>query len=167
MADVAARQVSTNERTSQGKKTRGVKPYIFAVGRRREAVARVRLYNPTSGRVDVFNTPYVKGDVIVNGKKIEEYFNFLSYGPRYRRLLQQANADGKYIFSIKVAGGGLSGQLDAILHGMARALDKLDHEKYHKALKSKGYLTRDPRARERRKVGTGGKARRKKQSPKR
>ena len=66
-----------------------------------------------------------------------------------------------------VAGGGLSGQLDAAVLGMARALDKLDPEKFHPILRSKGYLTRDPRTRERRKVGMGGKARRKKQSPKR
>lgn len=75
--------------------------------------------------------------------------------------------EGKFIFTIKVVGGGVNGQLDAMIHGMARALDKQDSDTYHDILKEGGYLTRDARVRERRKVGTGGKARRKKQSPKR
>src|SRR3989344_3507251 len=62
---------------------------------------------------------------------------------------------------------GKTGQLDAIILGLARALDKIDREKFHTALKKKGMLTRDPRVKERRKVGMGGKSRRRKQSPKR
>ena len=64
-------------------------------------------------------------------------------------------------------GGGKKGQLGAVTHGMARAFDKLDREKFRPELKKAGLLTRDSRTRERRKIGTGGKARRKKQSPKR
>lgn len=143
------------------------RPYIFAVGRRREAVARVRLYNPASGKVDILNNSFQKGDVIVNGKPISEYFRFVSYHPKFQRIFKDAEIGNKYIFSIKVDGGGLSGQLGAIVHGIARVLDKMDTEKFHEILKKKGYFTRDPRVRERRKVGNAGKARRRKSSPKR
>lgn len=77
------------------------------------------------------------------------------------------NTIGKYSLTIKVEGGGKSGQLEAVVHGISRALQLLDKEKFRPILKKKGFLTRDARVRERRKVGTGGKARRKKQSPKR
>jgi len=156
MADQVVKKTKENKRT-----------YIFAVGRRREAVARVRLHNPASGKVDMFQTVLKRGDVVVNGKQIQEYFRYFGYTPIYNKFLQTTNAENNYIFTVKVRGGGLSGQLDAVLHGMARALDKLDREKYHSSLKKNGYLTRDPRTRERRKVGNAGKARRKKSSPKR
>lgn len=143
------------------------KQYIFAVGRRKEAVARVRLYNPSSGNIDLFDTKYKRGDIIVNGKPIQEYFRFSVYEPEYKKVLESVQLSNSYIFSIKVRGGGISGQLDAVVHGIARVLDKVDPGKHHKLLKDKGFLTRDARIRERRKVGMGGKARRKKQSPKR
>jgi small subunit ribosomal protein S9 len=148
-------------------KTNGTKPYIIATGRRREAVARVRLYNPTSGKVQIKGVELKKGDTVVNGKPVNEYFKFFTYAPLYNKLLIDTDTSGKYIFSISVAGGGLSGQLDAVVLGMARVLDKMDRDKFHKILRGGDYLTRDPRIRERRKVGMGGKARRKKQSPKR
>jgi len=69
--------------------------------------------------------------------------------------------------SVNVTGGGVMGQLDAVTHGIARALAKVDKEEFRPVLKKAGLLTRDSRIRERRKVGMGGKARRKKQSPKR
>ncbi len=147
--------------------SQNTKQYILATGRRREAVARVRLYNPTSGKVQINGLELKKGDVIVNGKPINEYFRFFAFGPTYNKLLVDTDMAGKLIFSTKVIGGGLSGQLDAVVMGMARALDILDHAKHHDVLRSKGYLTRDPRTRERRKVGNAGKARRKKSSPKR
>lgn len=149
------------------KKTTAKRPYIFAVGRRREAVARVRLYNPSTGHVDMFNTQWKKGDVVVNGKVITDYFAFRAYTPIYNKFLQIAGVDGNYIFTVRVVGGGLAGQLDAMLLGMARALDKLDKERFHKMFRDMGYLTSDSRTRERRKVGNAGKARRKKSSPKR
>jgi|SRR3989344_6359739 len=144
-----------------------IKQYTFALGRRREAVARVRLYNPSGSKVQISGIDLKKGEIVVNNKPINEYFRFSAYGPRYNKFLEDTNSLGGYIFTIKVEGGGLSGQLDAMILGMARTLDKLDRDKYHKILREKGYLTRDPRTRERRKVGMGGKARRKKQSPKR
>jgi len=148
-------------------KVNGVKPYISTVGRRREAVARVRLYTSGAAKVTIAGTDLKKGDIFVNGKPITEYFKFFTYGPSYNKLLVDTDTAGKSIFTIKVIGGGLSGQLDAVVLGMARALDKMDREKFHKMLRDNGYLTRDARIRERRKVGMGGKARRKKQSPKR
>lgn len=141
------------------------KNYIFAVGRRREAVARVRLYS--TGKALVNGVELKKGETIVNSKPIQEYFRFAPYAPIYNKFFINTDTSGKFPLSIKVAGGGLRGQLDAVILGLARALDKLDREKYHKILRDNGYLTRDPRTRERRKVGMGGKARRKKQSPKR
>lgn len=142
------------------------KNFLFAVGRRREAIARVRLY--TGVKAQSLNGGEIKkGEVYVNGKPIQEYFRFRAYASSYNKLLLDTGVGGKYAFSIKVEGGGLSGQLDSVVLGMARALDKLDREKFHKILRDKGYLTRDARIRERRKVGMGGKARRKKQSPKR
>ena len=77
------------------------------------------------------------------------------------------DTEGNYFFTAKVAGGGKEGQIEAIIHGIARALVKLNAEKFRVILKKNNLLTRDPRVRLRRMVGTGGKARRKKQSPKR
>ena len=141
--------------------------YTYAHGKRKEAVARVRLYKPTGGKVKLFEKEFKKGDIVVNGKLIEEYFNFKPYAPRYNKLLRDVGVGDDFVISARVIGGGISGQLDAIVHGIARALDKLDTEKYHPILKPMGALTRDARTRERRKVGNAGKARRKKSSPKR
>ncbi len=149
----------------QEKKT--TEKYKYAAGKRKEAVARVRLYKPTAGKVKLFEKEFKKGDIVVNGKLIEEYFNFKPYAPRYNKLLKEAGVGDEFVISARVMGGGISGQLDAIVHGIARALDKLDREKYHSILKPMGALTRDARTRERRKVGNAGKARRKKSSPKR
>ena len=145
--------------------SKSTKNFIFAVGRRKEAVARVRLYNEIKAVVNGVNLK--KGDIMVNNKPIQEYFKFGPYAPIYNNFILNTGISGKYPFSIRVEGGGLAGQLDAVILGMARALDKIDREKYHKTLREHGYLTRDARERERRKVGMGGKARRKKQSPKR
>lgn len=150
----------------EAKKTHN-KSFTYAVGRRREAVARVRLYDPASGKVEVFGEERKRGDVIINKKPISEYFRITSFGPRYKRLLDVADVNGKYIISARIVGGGLNGQLEAFLHGVARVLDTMNKDEFHKKLSDSGYLTRDPRTRERRKVGNAGKARRKKSSPKR
>lgn len=147
---------------------KGVKrDYTFAVGRRREAVARVRLYNAVREGMMWNNTEVKKGDIIVNERPVAEYFSGDLNRYRYTEPLRVANAQNKFTFTVRVEGGGLSGQLDAVVHGIARALSTYDKEAYRKILKEKGFLTRDARVRERRKVGTGGKARRAKQSPKR
>ena len=141
-------------------------PYILTVGRRREAIARVRLYpHPTD--ITWGEHTVNRGDMLVNEQPIGKYFGGDVFRAIYQTPLQLTNSLDKYAFLIKVTGGGKSGQIDAVVHGIARALDKLDSTEYHDTLKKHGLLTRDARARERRKVGMGGKARRKKQSPKR
>lgn len=128
--------------------------FIFAVGRRKEAVARVRLYKG-------------KGEITVNNQPIEEYFPGVVAKRLYMSPFETTQTIGKYYALVKVSGGGKFGQLEAVIHGLSRALSEADSEKLKPPLKKQGFLTRDARTRERRKVGMGGKARRKKQSPKR
>lgn len=127
---------------------------VLAVGRRKEAVARVRL---------------IKGakEVVVNGKEYQEYFKSLLNHQKLIQPLEITKTLSLYGVTVKVLGGGLASQLDATVHGLARVLAKADPEKYRKVLKDAGLLTRDARAKERRKFGLAGKARAKKQSPKR
>jgi small subunit ribosomal protein S9 len=128
--------------------------YTYAVGRRRSAAARVRLYKG-------------KGENVVNEKPIEKYFPGVVNKDKWIKPFKILDVADKYYVTVKVVGGGLQGQLDAVVHGISRAFDALDREKFRPVLKKAGLLTRDARVRERRKVGTGGRARRKKQSPKR
>lgn len=130
------------------------KKYTFAVGRRKTAIARVRLY---SG----------KGEILVNGKPIGDYFSGEVAKIAYLKPFQATDTLGKYYAIIKTEGSGKEGQLEAVIHGLARALDKENKKLYHSALKKSKLLTRDSRAKERRKPGLAGKARKKKQSPKR
>lgn len=147
-------------------KSKTIKPYIHAVGRRREAVARVRLFTG-SAKAEINGIEVKKGETMVNGKPIAEYFRFKAHGPVYNKFILDSGISDKFSVTAKVAGGGIESQLDALILGVARALDKFDHDAFHAFLREKGYLTRDPRTRERRKVGNAGKARRKKSSPKR
>lgn len=130
------------------------KKYIYAVGRRKTASAQVRLFKG-------------KGKILVNDKPIEEYFPGEVAKVYYLRPFQVTNTMGKYHATIKVRGSGKNGQLDAVVHAIARALDKENKELYHPLLKKHKLLTRDARMRERRKPGQMGRARKKKQSPKR
>lgn len=130
------------------------KEFVFAVGRRRSAIARVRLYKG-------------KGESMVNQKPIAEYFPGTIAETFLKNPFLVTKTDGKYWVSVKVVGGGKNGQLDAVVHGISRALAATDPDNFKTVLRKQGLLTRDPRIRERRKVGMGGKARRKKQSPKR
>lgn len=140
--------------------------YVFATGRRKEAVARIRLYEAVREGLMWGERVISKGDIIVNEKPIAEYFSGDVMQARYTEPFRVANLVNKHTFTIRVAGGGPSGQLDACVAGIANVLSKLNPET-RDLLKKKGFLTRDSRIRERRKVGTGGKARRAKQSPKR
>jgi small subunit ribosomal protein S9 len=128
--------------------------YTYAVGRRKSASARVRLFKG-------------KGENTINGATIEKYFPGSIFKNSWIRPFKLTETVDKYFVTVKVKGGGKNGQLDAVVHGIARALAKVEKEKFRFTLKKAGLLTRDSRVRERRKVGTGGKARRKKQSPKR
>jgi small subunit ribosomal protein S9 len=130
------------------------KDYTFAVGRRKTSIARVRLY---AGR----------GENIINGKPALEYFPSASQAKLLQMPFEVTETIGKYYSSIKIVGGGKVSQLTAATHGLARALNEIDVENFRGALKSHGLLTRDARERQRRKVGTGGKSRRQKSSPKR
>lgn len=141
--------------------------YYEAVGRRKDAVARVRLHLATKTKQATVKGMTVKaGEFIVNEKAMTEYFGTEALKRSCMFPLRLTDNTERFAVTIKVVGGGIKGQLDAIKLGLARALCKVDAE-YRPVLKENGLLTRDPRIRERRKVGTGGKARRQKQSPKR
>lgn len=141
--------------------------YYEAVGRRKTSVARVRLYLVSKDKtVNVNGQKISAGQIYINKLPIEKVFL-----ESYKRdfiflLLKNVNADDRFAISIIVKGGGKNSQLEAIIHGISRALTLVDQENKSK-LRKMGFLTRDPRKKERRKVGTGGKARRAKQSPKR
>ena len=126
---------------------------ISTVGRRKEAVARVRLSDG-------------KGQMTVNGKPISEYFSGLVVQKKYNRPLDVSKTTGKYTISVKVEGGGQVSQLGAAIHGISRAIAKVSPD-LRTLLKKEGLLTRDARVKERRKYGNAQKARAKKQSPKR
>jgi len=147
------------------KKSKDVK-YYEAVGRRKESVARVRLYLVTKGSITIKGIKIKGGDVIINNKPAKDTLAHPYEEKRYMQPLTLTNNADRFAVSIKVQGGGANGQLEAIILGVSRALC-LASDEYRPILKTQGLLTRDPRVRERRKVGTGGKARRQKQSPKR
>ena len=142
------------------------KDFIFALGRRKESVARLRLYTSVSADLMYLQEKVQKGSLIVNGKKAEDYFKGLVAKSVFEKPLKITNSFEKYAITAKIEGGGQTGQLDAFVHALSRALSKID-DKNRQILKKAGMLTRDARVRERRKVGMGGKARRVKQSPKR
>ena len=115
------------------------KPYFYGTGRRKKSVARVRLY-PGSGVITV------------NGKNIDEYFGLETLKLIINQPFGVTESTGKFDIVANVKGGGLSGQAGAIRHGLSRALVKAD-ETYKPALKKAGFLTRDPRMKERKKYG--------------
>ncbi len=149
------------------KKTKDIN-YYEAVGRRKQSVARVRLYLPKKkGEVLVNKLNIKAGEIYINGKSLEKSV-LKSYEKNFLSLpLTLTKNQDRFAISILISGGGTTGQLDAMVHGIARALLIVDNETYRPLLKANGLLTRDPRKKETRKVGTGGKARRMKQSPKR
>lgn len=149
-------------------KAKGLK-YYEAVGRKKSSVARVRLYivSPKEKNVTVNGIKIKAGEAILNKKPIDSFFVSPSDKLHYLNPFKLTNNENRFAISIHVVGGGKSGQLGAVIHGLARAIEKTDKNTYRPILKKAGLLTRDPRVRERRKVGTGGRARHKKQSPKR
>ncbi len=155
------------------KKSNSKRDFIYSIGRRKEAVARVRLYsNETSGIKKGLSAARLpdgqgrQGEILINDKRIEEYFPGELAKTRYLEPFKMTDTQGKFAFSVRVSGGGINSQLVATILGISKALVKTD-EKFKPILRKRGFLTTDARVRERRKVGTGGKARRKKQSPKR
>jgi len=149
------------------KKTKDLQ-YYEGVGRRKEAVARVRLHLLAKDKtVSVDGAKIKAGEVLINKKPANLTFSSVMEKTVYSAPLTLTQNENRFAITIMLRGGGKSGQLDAISLGLARALEKVDKETYRLILKKNGLFVRDSRTRERRKVGTGGKARRAKQSPKR
>ena len=109
-------------------------------GRRKSSIARVRLLPGT-------------GKVIINKKELNDYFPAELLRREVVRPLSVVGAEGKYDIIALVSGGGLTGQAGALRHGVSRALVATETEGYKKALKLAGFLTRDPRMKERKKYG--------------
>ena len=136
------------------KKTETISFYQ-AVGRRKESTARVRLM--VGGN----------GEFTVNGRPVDQYFPGEMNKLVYLLPLKLADSLNRFAITVKVEGGGLSGQLGAVVHGIARSIEKIDKEKYRPLLKKAGLLKRDPRKKQRLKAGYAHKSRARKQSPKR
>jgi small subunit ribosomal protein S9 len=113
--------------------------YVYGTGRRKTAVARVRLLPG-------------EGEIVINGKPAGEYFGGAITDTSLTLPFRVTETDGRYSASVLVAGGGVSGQVGAIRHGIARAL-LAAHPDARAALREAGLLTRDPRAKERKKYG--------------
>lgn len=115
------------------------KIYYYGTGRRKNAIARVRLTEGT-------------GKITINGKDIDDFFGMETLKVIVRQPLTVTNTVSKYDVIVKVTGGGFTGQAGAIRHGIARALNEANSE-FRPILKSNGFLTRDPRMKERKKYG--------------
>ncbi len=120
-------------------KAKSVKSVFYGTGRRKKSIARVRLVEGT-------------GIITINGKSIDEYFGTEVLKTIVRQPLSVTETTAKYDVIAKVQGGGFTGQAGAIRHGIARALNEANSE-FRPTLKSNGYLTRDPRMKERKKYG--------------
>ena len=120
-------------------KAKSVKSVFYGTGRRKKSIARVRLVEGT-------------GVITINGKSIDEYFGTEVLKTIVRQPLSATETTAKYDVIAKVQGGGFTGQAGAIRHGIARALNEANSE-FRTTLKSNGYLTRDPRMKERKKYG--------------
>ena len=116
------------------------RPYFYGTGRRKKSVARVRLYAGT-------------GSVKINDRDIDEYFGLETLKLIVRQPLTLTGTAEKFDVECRVAGGGVTGQAGAIRHGIARALLQYNSEELRPLLKKAGFLTRDPRMKERKKYG--------------
>lgn len=141
--------------------------YYEAVGRRKNATARVRLYVVKEESIVIDTLTVAKGDMIVNGRPAEVYFPGEIDKKVYLEPFRTTNTIGRFAVSVHTTGGGLSGQLGATLQGISRALEKTDKEKFRPILKKRGFMTRDSRKKQRIKAGFAHKSRARKQSPKR
>ena len=117
-------------------------PFHYGTGRRKSSVARVRLYSGS-------------GKITINGREIDDYFGLETLKLIVRQPLELTDTVSKFDIICNVSGGGVSGQAGAIRHGIARALLEYDAE-LRPALKKAGFLTRDPRMKERKKYGLKG-----------
>ncbi|MBO5122676.1 MAG: 30S ribosomal protein S9 [Oscillospiraceae bacterium] len=115
-------------------------PYMYGTGRRKSSVARVRVY------------PNGSGNITINGRDVEEYFGLETLKMVVRQPLNATETLGKVDIIATVEGGGVSGQAGALRHGISRAL-LLVNPDFRPILKKAGFLTRDPRMKERKKYG--------------
>ena len=115
------------------------KPYFYGTGRRKKSIARVRVYPGT-------------GAITINKRDIDDYFGLETLKLIVNQPYEVTDTVGKFDIVCTVTGGGISGQAGAIRHGLAKALLQAD-ETYRPALKKAGFLTRDPRMKERKKYG--------------
>ena len=115
-------------------------PYLYGTGRRKSSVARVHLFQGGTGKITI------------NGRDIDEYFGLETLKMVVRQPLNTTNTAGKVDIVATVEGGGVSGQAGALRHGISRALLLMDPE-FRPLLKKAGFLTRDPRMKERKKYG--------------
>jgi len=136
------------------KKNKTKKKYVWAIGRRREAVATLKLYEG-------------KGSWLVNKIALSKYFPGKVMAITFNKPFVAGDCQGKFWGEVRVKGGGKNGQLGATVLAIARALVKYNPEVYRLLMRKAGLLTVDARTRERRKAGQMGRARKKKQSPKR
>ncbi len=118
------------------------KPYFYGTGRRKSSVARVRVYNGT-------------GKITINNRDIDDYFGLETLKVIVRQPLALTGNDDKFDIVCSVTGGGVTGQAGAIRHGISRALLQVSDE-LRPELKKAGFLTRDPRMKERKKYGLKG-----------
>ena len=116
------------------------KPYVYGTGRRKSSVARVHLFSGGTGAITI------------NGRDIDDYFGLETLKLIVRQPMTLTKTTAGFDLIVKVVGGGVTGQAGAIRHGAARALLKVD-EDFRAPLKAAGYLTRDPRMKERKKYG--------------
>lgn len=116
------------------------KKQYTATGRRKSSVARVRLIKG-------------KGEIIINGKPLDEYFGMEIMRNEVKRPFEITSTQGAYDVIARVNGGGFTGQAGALRHGISRALCLIEDEEYRPLLKNEGFLTRDPRMKERKKYG--------------
>lgn len=116
------------------------KGYTYAVGKRKTAVAQIRLYSDA-------------GPIVVDDKLIEDAFPYSTWQQVINEPFVATNTQGQYRVVAKVRGGGINGRAGAIRHGIARALSEIDEGKFRAELKKAGLLTRDARIKERKKPG--------------
>lgn len=128
-----------------------------AVGRRKTATAFVKLVADPQKKEKTFT---------VNGRPVETYFSLIQQKKVFLEPLRTTNTINRFDVVVKVSGSGTTGQLGAVIHGLSRALLKVDPERFGLILRKRSFMTRDPRAKERNKVGLMG-ARHVKQSPRR
>ena len=121
-------------------RTKKEQEVFCGTGRRKSSIARVRL---TAG----------KGNIVINGKPIDEFFGEETLKVIVKQPLTVTNTLDKFDVTASVKGGGFSGQAGAVRHGIARALNEANKEEYRPILKQNGFLTRDARAKERKKYG--------------